>query len=634
MRIQTRDDTSFMVLSRTQLCPRHVRGGGTWNGYSYPSDVYPVLFTTRSEDTHKEHDQRISRLITASPEVEIMTGSTEHKLKYHRHDYNAVFHHKVEGSLQNYKSDLIEETGFNPARIYLLPAERGRSYSESSDGYTTWTGKTYSCYIRTEIIRAESTFVDILTSYFGMDYRTQYRIDGYWGAALCRVARPADTRDEVTLLANLPVWDYDEFLTSLRSQYRSFSSSSDLYGKYSGVARCLGDAPQHKLRYPDRHVANVGVIQVEYYTRNGPSAELEHFFLEYSQDDCIHYSTRCRDYLAAISEAWKPPPFSETITVRPDKDASKGWGVFGYYNGIHNTDQLMRAPKSELGEEDVLQNVRRSMCNDEFASTIRTCYSPCFLAYRALQRINIADNNGMAYIKDLLNLASSFKSQGENLSNLAKKLFRSGHSVHQVNSAVKSAASLWLGEHYGTRLMINDTKSYIRYLEKLGRDLGIAKCQASTVTAFKDFTVHRRLHILYDNLVEEKQYMAEFLKRLDITPSLENAWDMVPYSFIVDWFIDIGDTLTVIDNLFHIQTSYKVIGSMDSTRAYRILKRYEDPSGAIGWWGTATEIVYSRAISRSIPIPIQASDDDASPSLSVLIKHLGESLALLVQKLR
>jgi hypothetical protein len=39
----------------------------------------------------------------------------------------------------------------------------------------------------------------------------------------------------------------------------------------------------------------------------------------------------------------------------------------------------------------------------------------------------------------------------------------------------------------------------------------------------------------------------------DAYPTLENAWDLVPFSFVVDWFINLGSILDNIDTMVYEQ---------------------------------------------------------------------------------
>lgn len=52
---------------------------------------------------------------------------------------------------------------------------------------------------------------------------------------------------------------------------------------------------------------------------------------------------------------------------------------------------------------------------------------------------------------------------------------------------------------------------------------------------------------------------------LDVFPTLENVWDLIPFSFVVDWFVNVGDTLATID--FNTYTSVlKIKGVIRTTK--------------------------------------------------------------------
>jgi hypothetical protein len=61
--------------------------------------------------------------------------------------------------------------------------------------------------------------------------------------------------------------------------------------------------------------------------------------------------------------------------------------------------------------------------------------------------------------------------------------------------------------------------------------------------------VHRRVSTIYVSPQSYSGLMTaiENLMRWDAWPTLENMWDMVPLSFVVDWFLPVQDLLSQID---------------------------------------------------------------------------------------
>jgi hypothetical protein len=68
------------------------------------------------------------------------------------------------------------------------------------------------------------------------------------------------------------------------------------------------------------------------------------------------------------------------------------------------------------------------------------------------------------------------------------------------------------------------------------------------------------------------------LRRLDLVVSRENLWDFIPYSFVVDWFIPIGETLSHLD----LRTDIDLFGAkvaILSSKATRSLTTTVRPRG-------------------------------------------------------
>jgi hypothetical protein len=65
---------------------------------------------------------------------------------------------------------------------------------------------------------------------------------------------------------------------------------------------------------------------------------------------------------------------------------------------------------------------------------------------------------------------------------------------------------------------------------------------------------------------------------LDLVPDLSNIWDSIPFSFVVDWFTNVGDLAQKCDDWFTLTQQHKVLGSIESSK---ISYRYQ-PEGYFG----------------------------------------------------
>lgn len=115
----------------------------------------------------------------------------------------------------------------------------------------------------------------------------------------------------------------------------------------------------------------------------------------------------------------------------------------------------------------------------------------------------------------------------------------------------KSLSEGWLAYRYQystTKMDVNEAIRYVHRRMDLGDlDQGIS-CYGHAQTTFKDvdITCQCRVKIRPKNV----GYLAKIWRALDeygLTPDFYVIWDMVPYSFMVDWFLPIGDLADVTD---------------------------------------------------------------------------------------
>lgn len=96
------------------------------------------------------------------------------------------------------------------------------------------------------------------------------------------------------------------------------------------------------------------------------------------------------------------------------------------------------------------------------------------------------------------------------------------------------------------------------------------------------------------------------LMDVDLFPTLTNVWDLVPFSFVIDWFLDIGSLFERIDTRTYAST-LAVLGVLRSIKrsvsgvpgaAFPFWNR--NISGLVGTWGCTS---YQRASSSTLDLP-------------------------------
>lgn len=304
----------------------------------------------------------------------------------------------------------------------------------------------------------------------------------------------------------------------------------------------------------------------------------------------------------------------------------------GYNQYPNHEDQLVSSPKfteSQLGQ---IRNAWNKWCNGykstvsgksvgEIPSGFRppslhpTVFpiSQSDLPYMgdlmadAVSDLGNFNGNGLALASDLRELSESARSTVEALKTVADK-------------APAKVASLYLAFHYGWKLLASDLHELYESLRSISlhRRIGAAQTFKSG-----EWSGTSRLSVYYtdDTLINSIQQLAS---KLDLEPTLDNIWDMIPYSFVVDWVLNIGDLATVASNYYTLVRDYRIRGSIISHKCTRTAM-YTIGGVAI----EAQQKVYIRNCMKAwAPIP--------TPSLESTIpdlQHSVEAGALIVSRL-
>lgn len=118
-------------------------------------------------------------------------------------------------------------------------------------------------------------------------------------------------------------------------------------------------------------------------------------------------------------------------------------------------------------------------------------------------------------------------------------------------------------------------------------------------------------------------YQQSIIQKFGLQLNLGNTWDMIPFSFVVDWFTKIGDMLESLDAIDE-WTQVPLICYVSSRKA---ITPYSLPAN-IKAVGRLTLNNYIRNVSRTLPMTV------VSPSLNIPRGHLPEALSLLIASKR
>jgi hypothetical protein len=202
------------------------------------------------------------------------------------------------------------------------------------------------------------------------------------------------------------------------------------------------------------------------------------------------------------------------------------------------------------------------------------------------------------------------------------------HLRSDTKGSTKAASSIWLEARYGWLPFLSEVHSAFESLNEIvERQENLyarvsARKKAERVLAPRDESL---ISLGADGglkmEVRETQYEEikavwvfvptewDGLGRLGLTNPLEVAWELVPFSFVADWFLPVGNYLSYLD----VQQRFKHVGGTVGLRRERVLE-YSKPrqtftsggagssiSGFTSCRATAVTITRSRLLSAPIP---------------------------------
>lgn len=206
------------------------------------------------------------------------------------------------------------------------------------------------------------------------------------------------------------------------------------------------------------------------------------------------------------------------------------------------------------------------------------------------------------------------------------------------NVGLKSLSTAYLSYHYGLRLTYNDTKdffdSFRRTVEAANRDISIARGRLNRTRTITEFGVSKTVTDRYNMMLYCSVFpiaFARFCNKLlvaDFFPTTELVWDMIPFSFVVDWFLKVGDELEALDSRTLLST-YDIHSCVYSRRSEVTYLAQELFPGLGGvYQGEITIVDFHRIVSPTCP-PYQ-------PFSGIMptqpFNHWIEGAALIVQR--
>lgn len=233
------------------------------------------------------------------------------------------------------------------------------------------------------------------------------------------------------------------------------------------------------------------------------------------------------------------------------------------------------------------------------------------MSYDCCAQMSPYNGNSLALAHDLLTLKKQVSSVVSLLANWKNP---------------KSWASLFLSAKYGIPLTFKDMKKLIISIQEMLSLTSTAKVSSSRNWSSKGCIYESHYSIYYNPLDSRLVGIIPKLKEFHLIPDCSDLWDFIPFSFVVDWFINVGALLEKVDTINEF-SKYDIQGSMFSLKVTRNITPTQ--LGFPGYKGNIILTKYDRTISSSACPPSISRDTTTPPTFD----HWIEGAALMIQKI-
>lgn len=200
----------------------------------------------------------------------------------------------------------------------------------------------------------------------------------------------------------------------------------------------------------------------------------------------------------------------------------------------------------------------------------------------------------------------------------------------------KTYANVYLWFRYGISLSIQDTKALATSLHNSIEDsihsmkeptkFAVSSQFTNSTVQGRNVSSNYRYKIAYDPYPNTVMHVIRELKRWGLYPTYEFSWDMVPYSFVIDWLLPLNDVFHEMDTRLYSQY-FNVQWVCRSQKHVRIAfgKDYFYRFNVVG---EITQTMYQRSVRKTLDLPRIRLDTPTG------FRNYAELTALIVQRKR
>mgnify|MGYP001072313699 CR=1 FL=1 len=138
--------------------------------------------------------------------------------------------------------------------------------------------------------------------------------------------------------------------------------------------------------------------------------------------------------------------------------------------------------------------------------------------------------------------------------------FKDGSKVYTnptTGKIIKKAACIYLGLHYGIKLTVLDVRDIVQTFKDNPTLLRQFRRRVVSYSSTSiDGNIYNCKVCMKPQSGREITDMRDLCRILGIELSALNLWDLVPWSFVVDWFIPISNILDSFENIARLESTY------------------------------------------------------------------------------
>lgn len=195
---------------------------------------------------------------------------------------------------------------------------------------------------------------------------------------------------------------------------------------------------------------------------------------------------------------------------------------------------------------------------------------------------------------------------------------------------LKTLSENYLIFDYGILPTMSDLQDIFRACKRMKPYLdknGFRTYSASSTTSYiQDGLSWELLQRLKLAVADNDSALLSIIERVDSMGFLltfENVWDLIPYSFVIDWFLDIGSFLERVDadlRISRLNIRYTTMSYKASARTFAV------PTVEFPYSGSIEKVHYHRWVSDRCPVPTSSLDTQND------FDHWIEAGALIIQR--